>query len=133
VREPPLLIDNTTQGLYNAGLGDLATDTELGVQTDAARGFHLFPPATVAGGDPLIPPVASQPNLAGANSAMQAALDGFLSNTLSIGGSWSAALQAIPSTWAVNSETAIIYPINAGSGLTDVSVSIGVDNRCLFG
>jgi hypothetical protein len=44
------------------------------------------------------------------------------------GGAWSAAPQAIPGTWAINAETAIVYAINAGSGLTNVNLSLGVDN-----
>jgi len=63
------IIDNTTQGFYNAGLGDLATDSVLGAQFDAATSLDLFPAANGAGGDPLIPSVATQPNLAGADPA----------------------------------------------------------------
>ena len=37
-------------------------------------------------------------------------------------------MQAIPSTWAVNTETAIIYEIGAGAGLENVGLSLGVDN-----
>lgn len=122
-----IIIDNTTLGFYNSGLGDLSLDSVLGVQTDASTGFNLFPAANVSAGDPLIPPVASEPNLAGADPGTVAALGGFLSNPASLGGSWSG-LQAIPTTWAVNSETAIVYEINAGAGLTNMTIDLGVDN-----
>jgi hypothetical protein len=95
------IIDNSTQGYYNAGLGDLSTDTVLGAQTDAGTGFNLFPALNVSAGDPLIPPVATEPNLAGANPATLTAFDNFLLNPAALGGPWTG-LQAIPSSWTVN-------------------------------
>ncbi len=127
-----IIIDGTTQGYYNAGLGNLALDPVLGTQTDAATGNLLFnpdfqSPGFVPGQD-IIPPVASEPNLGGAGAATQAALGNFLGNTTSLGGTWSATPQAIPSTWAINTETAIVYVIEAGSGLYNVTADVGVDN-----
>jgi hypothetical protein len=124
-----VIIDGTTAGFYNAGLGDLSLDGVLGGQTDGATGLHLFPASNSSAGDPLIPPVASEPNLAGADLATQTALGNFLGNTTALGGNWSAATQLIPGTWAVNTETAIVYEIDAGvAGYDNLQVNIGVDN-----
>lgn len=124
-----VIIDNTTQGFYNAGLGDLATDSVLGAQTDTSTGDNLFPAANVSAGDPTIPPVATEPNLAGADASTQANLGGFLTNPTSLGGTWSATKQAIPTTWAINSETAIVYEIDAGAGgLANLQIDVGIDN-----
>jgi hypothetical protein len=124
-----IIIDNTTLGFYNSGLGDLSTDSVLGTQTDMATGFNLFPAANSSAGDPTVPPVATEPNLAGADPGTQAALGSFLGNTTALGGSWSAAPQAIPANWAINDETAIVYEITVGpTGFDDLLVQIGVDN-----
>lgn len=123
-----IIIDSTTPGFYNSGLGDLANDSVLGAQTDLATGLHLFPAPNVSAGDPLIPPIASQPDLSGADLATQTALGGFLSNVVPLGGAWSLGPVAVPGTWSVNSETAIVYQIDAGAGLQNVLVSLGVDN-----
>ena len=124
-----IIIDNTTFGFYNSGLGDLSTDSVLGSQTDAATTFNLFPAANVSAGDPLIPPVATEPNLGGADAGTLTAFGSFLGNTTALGGSWSAAAQAIPTAWAVNDETAIVYPIVVGaSGFDNILVQMGVDN-----
>lgn len=123
-----VIIDNSTQGFYNSGLGDLATDSTLGAQTDTSTGHNLFPAANVSAGDPTIPPVATEPDLANADASTQANLGGFLTNPTSLGGTWSASEQAIPGTWAVNSETAIVYEINAGAGLSNLQIDVGIDN-----
>lgn len=123
-----VIIDNTTSGFYNAGLGDLSTDSVLGAQTDVATGFNLFPAANSSAGDPTIPPVATEPNLAGADAGTVTALGAFLGNTTALGGSWSGTPVGIPSSWTVNDETAIVYAIDAGPGFSDLTVDIGVDN-----
>jgi hypothetical protein len=105
-----VVIDGSTLGYYNAGLGDLAP----------AAGFPL---ANVAGGDPTVPPVAPAPDLSAATN-----LGTWLTAAAPTGGTWSAAPQAIPATWAINTETAIVYAINAGSGLSNVHIDLGVDN-----
>lgn len=108
-----LLIDATTFGYYNNKLGTILDGTQL-----------QFPPANHRGGDPTIVP-APEPNLASATS--------ILGNWLSpapvpLNTNWSG-LQNIPNSWAVNSETAIIYPIDAGSqGITRLTGNFGVDN-----
>jgi hypothetical protein len=37
-------------------------------------------------------------------------------------------LQAIPQWWTVNTENAIVYPVEAGGGVTDLLATIGIDN-----
>ncbi len=109
-----IILTNSSFGYYNSGLGT-SLDT-FGVNDP-------FPCANVACGDsPVSYPTA--PNL----SAASAALGSWLTSSAPVGGTWSAAPQAIPGTWTVNSETAIVYAINAGSGLTNVNLSLGVDN-----
>lgn len=101
------LIDGTTQGLYNQGIGTSLNGTS-----------SAFP--TV--GDPTLT-FSSAPNL----SAASAALGSWLTNPAAPGGTWTGP-QAIPATWAVGTETAIIYAFNAGAGLSNVVASFGIDN-----
>ncbi len=108
-----LIIDNTTTGKYNTGLGILL-DT---------NGFSdPIPCANMGCGDAMLN-FASAPNL----SAASAALGNWLTNPAAPGGTWTGT-QAIPQTWVVNDETAVIYAFNAQSGLTNVSLQLGVDN-----
>jgi len=124
-----VIIDNTTLGYYNAGLGDLSLDSFLGAQLDASTTNHLFPIANSGGGDPTTPPVATEPGLGSADGGTQANLGSFLGNTTALGGMWSGASQAIPSTWTVNDETAIVYSFVVGpTGFDDLFVQIAVDN-----
>jgi hypothetical protein len=46
------------------------------------------------------------------------------------GGTWSAGPVAIPSTWAVNTETAIVYTFALAS-LSNLHIDLGVDNGLL--
>lgn len=108
------IVTNATTGYYNSGLGTLL-DT-FGVNDP-------FPCANVACGDSSLN-FAAAPNLAAAAGP----LGTWLTNAAPSGGAWSAAPQVIPATWAVNSETAIVYAINAGSGLINVNLDLGVDN-----
>lgn len=119
-----VIIDGTTTGYYNDGIGDLGANPAFNGQTDAATTNSLFPLANSAGGDPLTPPVASEPDL-----SFDSEFDTFLGAAAPTGGSWSAGPVGIPSTWAVNSETAIVYEFDAGAtGLTNFIVNIGIDN-----
>jgi hypothetical protein len=108
-----LILDNSSLGRYNASIGT-SLDT-LGVSDP-------FPCANVACGD-LTVSFPTAPDL----SAATGVLGNWLTNPASPGGSWTSA-QAIPSTWAVNTETAIIYELDGGAGLTNLSLSLGVDN-----
>jgi hypothetical protein len=108
------IVDNTAAGYFNGGLGTLL---------DTSGFSDPFPCANVACGDSSLS-FASAPNLA----AAAAQLGSWLINAPPSGGAWSATAQAIPGTWAVNTETAIVYAIDAGNGLTNVNLSLGVDN-----
>ena len=112
--ECALILNNSSTGLYNSGIGTLL-DT-LGT-TDP------FPCANSGCGD-LTLSFPTAPDL----SAAAGPLGAWLTNPTAPGGTWSASAQAIPSTWAVNTETAIIYTINAGAGLSNLSLLLGVDN-----
>ena len=108
------IVDNATLGYYNSGLGTLL---------DTSGVSDPFPCANVGCGDSTIS-FATAPNL----SAAAGSLGTWLTSGAPVGGAWSAGPQAIPGSWAINSETAIVYAINAGSGLTNVNLSLGVDN-----
>lgn len=116
-----VIINDSTLGYYNSALGNLGAIPAFASQTDTGTGFSLFPNNT----DPTIPN-ASAPNLAVAGAP--AAFATFLGTSAPTGGGWSAAPVAIPGTWAVSTETAIVYEFNAADGLTNISVSLGVDN-----
>lgn len=104
----PILTD-ASLGNYNANLGTTLDDSAG------------FPCANVVCGDPTVNP-APAPDL----SAAAAILGGWLDDPPSLNANWSAP-QAIPSTWAVNTETAIVYAFTlpVPSQLTG---SFGVDN-----
>ncbi len=107
------LVTSGTFGYYNAGLGDLSWADQA-----------ALPLANSAGGDPLVSPVAPEPGVASV-----ADLGTWLTAAAPTGGTWSASPVAIPTSWAVNSETAIVYEIDAGpTGLVNFHVDLGVDN-----
>lgn len=109
---PEVLVDDTTPGHYNAALGTALDDTQ-----------PQFPCAASQCGDPTSNP-APEPDL----SSVSATLGDWLSSPSSLSTSWSGA-QAIPSAWDVNTETAVVYEIDAGScGLENVTGSFGADN-----
>jgi hypothetical protein len=109
---PVTLINGATQGYYNAGLGTVLDATSA-----------AFPAANVSAGDPNLS-FAVAPNLAPAAGA----LGNWLTTPATPGGTWSG-LQAIPSSWSVNTETAIVYSFDAGAtGLNNFSASFGIDN-----
>ncbi len=109
-----VLVTNSSVGRYNAALG-----TSL----DTNGSLDPFPCANVFCGD-VTATFATAPNL----SAAAGVLGNWLSDPANPGGSWSSGTQAIPLTWAINTETAIIYEIAAGAGLTNLFLSLGVDN-----
>jgi hypothetical protein len=105
------LVNAATPGFYNNQIGDLG-----------APGNTWFPPANTFGGtQDLI--FATPPDLSGAT-----ALGDWLTAPGSLGPPWSGP-QAIPAGWAVNSEVAIVYPVDAGAGVAGVTASFGrIDN-----
>jgi len=110
------IIDGSTSGYYNSALG-----TSLD-GTNPIGSTNLFPLANVSSGDPLINP-APEPDLSSVNSV----LGDWLNDPGNLNSNWTG-LQSIPSTWAVNSETAIVYAFDAGAGLENLQASFGVDN-----
>jgi hypothetical protein len=105
---PVTLLDGASPGRYNAAIGTALNGTSA-----------AFP----AVGDPTLD-FATAPDL----SAASGALGNWLTTPATPGGSWTGP-QAIPTTWAVGTETAIIYTFDAGpSGLTSFVASFGVDN-----
>ena len=107
-------MSNGAAGYYNNGLGTVL---------DTSGVNDPFPCANVVCGDNTVN-YATAPNL----SAAAAQLGTWLTNDAPAGGTWSAAPLAIPATWAVNTETAIVYAIDVEAGLTDLTLSLGVDN-----
>ncbi|AFY65674.1 PEP-CTERM sorting domain-containing protein [Geitlerinema sp. PCC 7407] len=112
------LINNGSQGYYNSSLGDLYP----GNPGDPLAAY--FPGPNVSTGDPTAT-FAVAPDLSGV-----AALGSWLSDPVNAltNVAWSG-LQSIPLTWAVNSETAILYEIDGGpKGIDNLIGRFGVDN-----
>jgi hypothetical protein len=117
------VIDGSTQDLYNAGIGTLLDGTNPIVDDNGANTF-LFPNNNSNPSDPTVD-APQEPDL----STAAMALGNWLTDPVNPGGSWSAVPQTIPSTWAINTETAIIYEIDSGAtGLESVSAQFGIDN-----
>ncbi|MGN7870326.1 VPLPA-CTERM sorting domain-containing protein [Paracoccus sp. 22332] len=114
------LIDGSTAGYYNNGIGTALDGS------NPFGGSWMFPGPNVTQGDPsLAIPAGSPPDLTPA----AAALGAWLTTPATPGGTWSAGPVAIPASWAINTETAIIYELDGGSGgLSNVLASFGVDN-----
>lgn len=112
------IIDDSTQGQYNDSIG-----TSLDF-TNPDSGTFLFPGANSNPNDPTFDPVPFEPDLTTASGA----LGDWLGDPTNLNANWNGP-QAIPGTWTVNTETAIIYEIDAGAnGLTNLVLDIGVDN-----
>lgn len=107
-----IIIDNTTFGLYNSGIGDIEA-------IDGPGGF--LPGPNVSEGDPTIV-LGSDPSLAFTAAFGADWLAGDYS-----GGTWSAVPVAIPSGWTINTETAIVYDFTLSSA-SDIHIDLGVDN-----
>jgi hypothetical protein len=100
------LVDSTTTGLYNNGIGSVLDGT------NPFGGSFMFLLANVSGGDPSLDiPAGSEPDL----SAAAASLGNWLSTPTAPGGSGSASGVAIPGSWAVNTDTEINYGIDGGA------------------
>ncbi|HLO83478.1 MAG TPA: PEP-CTERM sorting domain-containing protein [Nostocaceae cyanobacterium] len=113
-----VLVNGSTQGYYNSSLGDLYP----GNPADPRAAYFRGP--NVSTGDPTLS-FPTAPDLTGVTR-----LGSWLSNptTAVTNGFWTG-LQAIPATWAVNSETAIIYEVDGGSnGVSNLIGNFGVDN-----
>lgn len=107
------LVDNSTSGYYNSGIG-----TSLN-GTNPYMGTFLFPTT----GDPLLLGVP-EPDL----STAAASLGSWLTTPSTPGGSWGG-LGAVPKTWTVGDEVAVMYEIDAGAtGLSNVIATFGNDN-----
>jgi hypothetical protein len=109
-----ILIDNSTPGFYNAGIGNLLNGTD-----------------PIFTGDPTLS-VSTAPDI----SAAATQLGGWLSippNLTIAGATWSATPIPIPALWEEGTETAVVYSIDsAGSELDNVRISMGVDNGILI-
>jgi len=108
-----VILSNSSLGRYNASIG-MSLNTQ-GPLDPFPCDYSTCQDLTVS--------FPTAPDL----SAAAGPLGNWLTNPASPGGDWTST-QAIPSTWAVNTETAIIYEIGAGAGLTNLSLSLGVDN-----
>lgn len=104
-----VIIDDSTGGLYNSGLGDMAD------YYDATQ----FPGANSSEGDPTINP-AAEPTVFGTEFGAD-----WLNGDYT-GGSWSS-VSNIPNTWTVNHESAVVYEFTLGS-ISDMHIDLGVDN-----
>jgi hypothetical protein len=118
-----VIVDGSTLGYYNDSIGESLNGTNPIVDDNGVNTF-LFPLNNSVPNDPLIAS-APQPNLSAASSA----LGNWLSNPGALNANWSGP-QLIPSSWAVNSETAVIYELDAGTGLinSNLLLDIGIDN-----
>lgn len=105
------IIDDNTRGYYNESVGTILNSTSEAFPTADNRLDLDFP---------------EQPNLSPAESQ----LGGWLQNPpLFMPSMWSKRLIQIPKEWSVDTETAIVYKINAPSiGYKNMSINIGVDN-----
>jgi hypothetical protein len=116
VANADLIIGGSTTGFYNSSLGTTLDGT------NPYNATFLFPFSNSNPNDPLINP-APEPNL----SSAQVFLGNWLTDPANLNGNWIGP-QAIPFTWAVNTETAIVYAFSAGAGLENLVAKFGVDN-----
>lgn len=112
VASATIIIDNSTTGWYNQGLGDLAETY--------GPGSSSFPGADVSEGDPVVNPLP-EPDL-----SLTPNLGNWLDADFTLG-TWSGPNTAIPGTWTVNDETAIVYEFILEEAAS-ITVDIGVDN-----
>jgi len=113
-----VIIDNTTQGLYNSGLGDIHT-------IDGAGGFLVGP--NVSEGDPTIV-LSADPAL---NFGLFPAFGDDWLNGDYTGGTWSAGPVSIPASWNVNTETAIVYDFTLADP-SNLHIDAGIDNGIII-
>lgn len=107
-----VLVNGTTSGFYNEALGTILDGT-----------VPQFPLPFGQGDDPTFFP-ADEPNLAAATNI----LGHWLATPPALNSNWQA-VAVIPDTWALNTETAIIYPVDAGNyGIADLRGDFDADN-----
>jgi hypothetical protein len=113
--QPITLVTSSTQGFStNANLGD------LGFPSGNPPWFP--PPGTFGGTQDQI--FASAPDL----SAASAILGDWLGNPGALNANWTGP-QALPGVWPINNELAIVYAVDAGPGVTDLTASFTlIDN-----
>lgn len=106
-------VDGNTPGCYNDSLGTVLDGT--------APQFPI--PYGSGGGDPTFLP-ASEPDLTAATNI----LGNWFAPQLGLNSYWRS-VATIPSTWELNTETAIIYLIDAGpNGIADLRADLDEDN-----
>jgi len=121
------VIDNNSRGFYNSNIGT-TLDLTNPIKDNQGNDTHLFPGPDQSTGDPIIDPISIEPNLSSAiDNNGRAILGNWLSDPTNLNPYWFG-LQTIPLSWAINTETAIIYAFDAGVGLQNVVGSFGVDN-----
>lgn len=106
------IVDNSTVGYYNSDLGTVLDGTDE----------DRFPPANTLTGDNFI--FSTEPDLTSAEDV----LGDWLSVPFPAPNEHWSDLQIIPTYWSVNTETAIVYPVDAGGGYSNLSATIGIDN-----
>jgi hypothetical protein len=109
-----VIITNLTPGLYNSGIGDVHA-------MDGVTPGGFLPAPFPAGGDPTIV-LGGDPGFAFTAAFGTDWLAGDYT-----GGTWSGGAVAIPSTWAINDETAIVYDFSLASA-SSLHIDLGVDN-----
>lgn len=107
-----IIIDNSTTGWYNQGLGDLSETY--------GPGSTSFPGANSSEGDPTINPLP-EPDLSSTPE-----LGNWLNGDFTLG-TWTGPNSTIPGNWTVNDETAIVYEFILDEAKS-ITVDIGVDN-----
>ena len=103
------ILTGASIGQYNANLGTIL-DNSAG-----------FPCANSVCGDPVVNP-APEPDL----SAAAAILGDWLGDPPALNANWTAP-QVIPANWAINTETAIVYPFTLTEA-SQLTGNFGVDN-----
>ena len=111
------LIDRTTVGYYNKGIGQVLDGT------NPYQGVHMFPKGDRV--TKITVPASAEPDL----SAASAMLSNWLIDPTDLGGTWSDSMVKIPRKWAAKTETAIVYALDAGlGGIANTVAKISVDN-----
>ena len=109
-----ILVQTSDPGYYNNSIGTVLNLSNTGSDTCA----EPFPT-----GNDCTNTYPIQPNLSAAGSI----LGNWLGDPLHLNSHWSASPIAIPNSWAVNTEVAIIYEFDT-LGATNVQALFGVDN-----